>query len=83
MRKNYDLFDKVIKAIYSGELTEITFTKDNIAEGDEFLNLDTYPDIKCEFIPRCPIVVTFDCDEPMLLEDCPDSFLESIALNIK
>ena len=83
MRSSYDLFDKVIKAIYTGKITEITFTRDNIAEGDDFLNLRTYESIKCEFVPACPIVVTFDCDEPMFLENCPDSFLESIALNIK
>ena len=82
MKNNYDLFDKVIKAIYSGKVKEITFTRNNIAEGDDFLNLRTYESITCKFIPRCPIVVTFDEDEPMLLENCPDSFLESILLNI-
>lgn len=83
MERHYELFDKVLKAIYGhkgGDL-KITFTADNVAEGDDFLNFHTYPEITCTFTRGCPIVVLFDCDEPILLENCPDSFLESIVKN--
>ena len=84
MRRNYDLFDKVLDLIYGyegeGDLT-ITFTPDNVAEGDHFLIFSAYDSITCTFVAHTPIVVLFDCDEPMLLEDCPDSFLESIIKN--
>lgn len=84
MNKNYDLFDEVLDIIYGyegeGDL-KITFTPDNVAEGDRFLIFSAYKSITCTFITSCPILVLFDCDEPMLLEDCPDSFLRSIIKN--
>ena len=84
MRRNYDLFGKVLDIIFGydgeGDLT-ITFTPDNVAEGDRFLIFSAHKSITCTFIARSPIVVLFDCDEPILLEDCPDSFYESIIKN--
>lgn len=86
MRKDYDLFSKVLTIIYGhkgdGNL-QITFTPDNVAEGDHFLIFSAHDSITCTFIPHSPIVVLFDCDEPMLLEDCPDSFLRSIVKNAR
>lgn len=81
-----DLFSQVLDIIYGykgeGNLT-ITFTPDNVAENDHFLIFSAYDAITCTFVARSPIVVLFDHDEPMLLEDCPDSFYESILLNAK
>ncbi len=69
------------------KLTEgmsITFTKDNVAEGDDFLILGCGYD-QCTVTFKRPSDlwwVCFDNDEPMLLEDCPDSFYCSILKNI-
>ena len=74
------LFDQVLAKIKDG--TEIVFTKDNVAEGDRFLIFSAYKKIKVTFHWRDLLWVDFDCDEPMLLEDCPDSFFESILKNV-
>ena len=42
-----DIFVKVIKKLKDG--LSITFTKDNVAEGDTWLNLRTYEKIVCTF----------------------------------
>lgn len=85
-RRNYDLFDKVLDIIYSSDKDlEITFTPENVAEGDRFLIFSAYKQIKCTFKRSGGglLWVLFDCDEPILLEDCPDSFYESIIKNAK
>lgn len=62
---------------------EITFTPDNVADGDNFLIFSAYKSVKCTF-KNCGLwYVLFDCDEPMLLEECPESFYRSILKNIK
>ena len=83
MEKDYELFDKVLHKIEDG--MTITFTKDNIADGDDFLILDCgYNSCTVTFKrPRDLWWVIFDNDEPMLLEDVPVSFLRSILKNIK
>ena len=79
----YELFDKVLNKIEEG--MTITFTKDNIADGDDFLILDCGYDSCAITFKRLGDMwyVLFDNDEPMLLEDCPDSFYESILKNLK
>ena len=84
--RDYDLFDRVLDAL--GEKEDgfkITFTPKNVAYGDNFLIFSAHKKITCEF--NCGWsgiwAVMFDGDEPMLLEDCPDSFYESILKNIK
>jgi hypothetical protein len=76
-----DLFTQVLNKIKDG--MSITFTTKNIAYGDDFLIL--YPDRPCKvtFKNFGLWYVLFDGDEPMLLEDCPESFYESILKNIK
>ena len=83
MEKDYELFDKVLQKIEDG--MTITFTKDNIAEGDDFLIFSAYSEIKCTFkrSGNGLIWIWFDCDEPMLLEDVPACFFRSILKNIK
>ena len=78
-----DLFGKVLKKIKDG--MEITFTPDNVAQGDDFLIFSASKTCKVTFkISRSGIIwCWFDDDEPMLLEDCPDSFFRSILKNIK
>ena len=82
MNKDHNLFSQVLGKVREG-LT-ITFTKDNIAPGDDFLIFSAYKQIKCTFKRSGSglLWVYFDCDDPMLLEDCPDSFLRSILKKI-
>ena len=82
MDRNYKLFDEVLKKIEDG--MQITFTPKNVAYGDTFLIFNKY----CRkqtitFHTKCvPFWIEFDGDEPMRLEECPDSFFESILKNI-
>ena len=77
------LFVQVLGKLKEG-LT-ITFSKTNIADGDRFLILGCgYDSCKVTFKRPCDLWwVCFDNDEPMLLEDCPDSFYRSILKNLK
>lgn len=87
MREDYkeriDLFCEVLKKIKDG--MSITFTPDNVDENDDFLIFSAYKKIKATFKRTYSgvIGVRFDCDEPMLLENCPTSFFRSILKNIK
>ena len=83
MENNNDLFSEVLEKIKDG--MSITFTKSNIAAGDNFLLLGYgYDSCTVTFKQPCDLWwVYFDNDEPMLLEDVPDSFLRSILKNIK
>jgi len=77
-----DLFNEVISKIKDG--MSITFTLENIADGDDFLIL--YPDRPCTVTfhtKSVPYWVDFEGEEPMRLEDCPESFYRSILKNIK
>ena len=76
-----DLFSEVLMKIKDG--MEITFTPDNVADGDDFFIFSAYKRIKVTFKNYGIWFVLFDCDEPMRLEDCPDSFFRSILKNIK
>lgn len=80
--KDMDLFGKVLEKVYDG--MEITFNRNNVAAGDRFLILQGGRSITCKFVIGGGgiIRVYFDGDEPMLLEDCPESFLRSILLNV-
>lgn len=84
-KRNLDLFLKALTIIngYDGDGDlQITFTSDNVADGcEDFLNFRTYPKITCTFLRGSSGTVLFDCDEPLLLEDCPDCFYESIIKN--
>lgn len=83
MNRDYTLFTKVLGKLKEG--LSITFTKDNIAEGDRFLILGCgYDSCTVTFKRPCDLWwVCFDNDEPMLLENVPDSFLRSILKNIQ
>lgn len=76
-----DLFEKALDLIKDG--MSIVFTPKNVAWGDNFLIFSCCKKIKCTFRCHSLLWVEFDGDEPMLLENCPDSFLESIIKNIK
>ena len=77
-----DLFSQVLDVIRDG--MQITFTPDNVAYGDRFLIFSTYKSCTITFHTKSvPFWIDFDGGEPMLLEDCPESFFESILLNAK
>ncbi len=76
------LFEKVLDVIHDG--MQITFTPKNVAYGDDFLIFSAYKSCTITFHTKSvPYWIDFDGDEPMRLEDCPDSFYESILLNAK
>lgn len=77
-----DLFSQVLDVIHDG--MKITFTPNNVAWGDRFLIFSAYKKITITFHTNSvPYWIDFDGDEPMLLENCPESFFESILLNAK
>ena len=81
MKRDYDYFGEVLRQLREGMV--ITFTKENIAEGDDFLIFSASDSITVTFKqPNDLWWVLFDGDEPMLLENVPDSFLRSILKNI-
>lgn len=77
------LFSQVIGKIKDG--MSITFNPFNVHEDDDFLVFNTLMDkTKVTFhTNRVPYWVEFDNDEPILLENCPESFFRSILKNIK
>lgn len=76
------LFSQVLDVIYDG--MKITFTPQNVAWGDHFLIFSAHKSCTVTFHTNSvPYWVDFDGDEPMLLENCPDSFFESIIKNAK
>ena len=80
MAKN-DLFTQVLARTTDG--MKILFTPDNIAPGDDFLILND-GDV-CEVTvhkSRVPYWLEFSNDEPIRLEDVPESFLRSILKNV-
>ena len=77
-----DLFGQVLDKIYDG--LKITFTPKNVVPWDHFLLFGYYKKHTVTFHTKsAPFWLEFDGDEPMLLENVPDSFLESILLNLK
>lgn len=80
--KRIRLFQKVLEGLRDG--LSITFNRSNIAFGDDFLIFnEAHPEITVTFRrPGDLWWMYFDCDEPMLLEDAPTEFLESICRNL-
>ncbi len=77
--EHFDLFCEVLDLIPEDGLT-LTFTPKNVAYGDHFLIFSAYKSCTCHFRRTWSgiVIVDFDDDEPMLLENCPDTFFESI-----
>ena len=79
-----DLFGKVLDKVYPMLGKSITLTREDIAEGDNFLLFSAYDSHTITFNKRYDgvIVLTFDHDSPILLENCPDSFLCTLIKNL-
>ena len=80
--RDYDLFSQVIGKLKDG--MKITFTPKNVAFGDTFLIFSCCKKQTVTFHTKyVPYWIEFDGDEPMLLEDAPDSFYRSILKNLE
>lgn len=80
MNKRYVLFDEILKLISKQGVLKLVFTPRNVAFGDSFLIFSGRKEQKVKICWIGDLVwVVFDGDDPMLLEDCPTSFLESIV----
>ena len=73
------LFSRILSVIPREGLT-LTFTPDNVAEGDRFLIFSAWKSHTCQFVRSRNglIYVLFDHDDAMLLEECPESFYRTI-----
>ena len=82
MENKYELFAELLKSIKDG--MQITFTKDNVYEDDNFLILGYGYDSCTITFKRFRDLwwVLFSNDEPMLLESTPATFWQSILKNI-
>lgn len=80
---SYELFGKLLENLKVG--MEFIFTPKNVFPGDDFLIFSAYDEIKMTYKRTNWGIawLEFDCDEPMLLENTPDSFRRTILLNIK
>jgi hypothetical protein len=79
-----DLFGKVLDKVYPMLGKSITLTAQDVAPGDRFLIFSAYDSHTITFTRSFSGVITllFDHDEPILLEDCPDSFLHTLIKNL-
>lgn len=80
----YELFARVIKKVEKNMGTGITLTKNDVADGDNFLIFSAYDSITISFKKRRDgvFVVLFDGEDPMLLENCPISFYRTLLKNL-
>lgn len=77
--ERYELFLEVMSLVDKRKYLELTFTEDNVAPGDHFLFFKKENSCTCKVGWIGGLLwVTFSNAGPMLLEDCPTSFLESI-----
>lgn len=77
-------FSKVLNLLgKKGSGFKIKFNEGNVADGDNFLNLSYWKEIECEFTRGLGGIwwVSFDGDDSMPLENCPESFFGSILKN--
>lgn len=81
---DFELFISVLAKIRTMIGKSITLTREDVASGDTFLIFSAYDSHTITFKRRYDgvIVLLLDNDEPMLLEDCPDSFLRTLIKNL-
>lgn len=80
----YEIFERLLNKVSENMGKSITLTKKNVAYGDNFLIFSAYDSITITFKKRYDgvIVVLFNGEEPMLLEDCPTSFYRTLLKNL-
>lgn len=81
---DFDLFLEVLNKIRPMVGKSITLTPNDIVAGDSFLIFSAYDSHTITFKKRYDgvIVLLFDNDDSILLEDCPDSFLKTLNKNL-
>ena len=81
---DFELFLSVLAKIRTMIGKSITLTREDVASGDTFLIFSAYDSHTITFKRRYDgvIVLLLDNDEPILLEDCPDSFLHTLIKNL-
>lgn len=79
-----DLFSKALDKVYPMIGKSITLTAQDVAPGDTFLIFSAYDSHTITFKKRYDgvIVLLLDNDSPILLENCPDSFLHTLIKNL-
>jgi hypothetical protein len=81
---DFELFLNVLSKVHTMIGKSITLTRENVALGDTFLIFSAYDSHTITFKRRYDgvIVLLFNNDDPILLEDCPDSFLHTLIKNL-
>jgi hypothetical protein len=81
---DFELFLSVLAKIRTMIGKSITLTREDVASGDTFLIFSAYDSHTITFKRRYDgvIVLLFDNDDSILLEDCPDSFLRTLIKNL-
>jgi hypothetical protein len=81
---DFELFISVLTKIRTMIGKSITLTREDVASGDTFLIFSAYDSHTITFKRRSDgvIVLLFDNDDSILLEDCPDSFLRTLIKNL-
>ena len=76
-------FSKLLPVIKNG--MKITLSQKNCVLGDDFLIFSDYRPYQTITLHtnRVPFWIEFDGDEPMLLENCPESFFTTLRKNIE
>lgn len=75
-------FSKLLSLIQDG--MKITIRPGDCVPGDGFLIFSAYEKQTVTLhTRRVPYRIDFDADEPMLLENCPDSFFRTLIANIE
>lgn len=81
-----DLFGKVLNKIYGMIDKSITLTEKDLHPTDHFLLLGKNTSESCTITFKRTnsglIMLLFDNDEPILLENCPESFYKTLLKNL-
>ena len=81
---DYEIFGRLLNKVSENMGKSITLTKNDVADGDNFLIFSAYDSITITFKKRYDgvFVVLFNGGEPMLLENCPTSFYRTLLKNL-
>lgn len=81
-----DLFEKVLNKVCNMIGKSITLTEKDLHSTDHFLLLGKNANKSCTITFKKTnnglIMLLFDNDEPILLENCPESFYKTLLKNL-
>ena len=84
--RRYDVFDELLNLMRDMNDKSITLTKKDVCDGDNFLIFGFGYDSHTITFKKTRSGIWylfFDNDEPMLLEECPTLFYETLVKNLK